>query len=147
MSICACEIVYGANVANVPCEVRDVGLKYVSAYSYSQVAALSLNSCDGAIPFADCLNAKCKADPDNPMRALCMCPIVPGSEGAAAWGTFGGGCDPDKCDDVIWSGAFASDIAGANCVLDEYMRLCDTAEGVTCDLANNSCTGPYTTCG
>ena len=107
-AICFCEVLEGASVGFLPCEKlakRTLAHGVVQLHStYSPMAyeqGMKAMTCPAGTPWTDCMDAVCTVDPQNPSKAVCICPVKRTEE----WVTDGGGCDTSTCETGYWSGA------------------------------------------
>lgn len=104
-ALCECEVVTGYNIGAGDCETRAQTQSQkgylISTYSVAQTEAKGLLECNGPAEYADCFNFPCQIDENDPARAHCTCPILPGRTGYI---TRGGDCDQDNCS-RLWSAA------------------------------------------
>jgi len=114
-ALCTCEVAYGPNyAAKTECKHRGHkpirlpgGLvsvaQVVSTYAFIQAPTKPVMTCETNAPWTDCLDALCIVDPENPLKALCSCPYAdPMTE---TFVTYGGSCNTNTCESVIWSAA------------------------------------------
>jgi len=116
--ICDCGIESGANWGQKT-TCADRAAKLISTFSPIQAGPpLHLKSlvCDHN-KWAVCLDAPCTADPNDPKKATCKCPVT----NATPWQTFGGNCDPAACD-KLWSAGPVGD-EGIKDALEAFSRL------------------------
>jgi len=108
ISICACDVEEGPNLATVPCDevkpsVDADGVRTV----YSQFMLTQFQqgkkgmTCASGTPWSNCLNKICTVDPADPGKAICACDVVRTGE----WQTAGGDCDTATCGTAYWSGS------------------------------------------
>jgi hypothetical protein len=142
-ALCECEVVTGYNIGADDCatraEIQAQPGYLISTYSVAQTAAKGLLSCDGPAVYADCFNFPCQIDENNPARAHCTCPILPGKGGYV---TRGGDCDQANCS-KLWSAAPAQGNTVANGLL--WRQLGFTKEpppGFTATPPENLCPAP-----
>jgi hypothetical protein len=101
--MCDCVVEGGDSVGLTPCPHRaPQGTTLYSTFSTALVTkATRAMTCAANVSWANCLDAVCKLDPNNPTRATCQCPLV--KQGPSF--TFGGDCNTRTCGKTIWSAA------------------------------------------
>jgi peroxiredoxin len=101
--ICDCVVKGGYSVGLTPCAHRAPrGSNLYSTFSTELVTGnVRAMTCGANIPWANCVDAPCKLDGDDPSKATCACPVV--KTGPSF--TLGGNCDTSTCGKTVWSGA------------------------------------------
>lgn len=134
VSICACEVLEGPNLATVECDTvkpsTDAnGVRTV----YSQFALTQFEQgkkglkCESGTPWSNCLNKICTVDPANPGKAICACDVVRTGE----WQTAGGDCDAATCKTAYWSGALLADSKNNADFMIEQLKITKSPQACT----------------
>jgi hypothetical protein len=117
--ICDCVVEGGYSVGLTPCPRRAPhGSVIYSTFSTSlATSSKGAMSCPADIPWANCVDAICELDPNDPNKATCQCPLV--KRGPSF--TLGGDCNTGTCGKTVWSGAHQN--LGGSQVAAEMKRL------------------------
>jgi hypothetical protein len=101
--ICDCVVKGGYSVGLTQCAQRAPhGSSLYSTFSTELVTGnVRAMTCGANVPWANCVDAPCKRDRDDPTKATCACPVV--NTGPSF--TLGGNCDSGTCGKTVWSGA------------------------------------------
>jgi hypothetical protein len=95
---CVCDVVNGWSMGPGSCDTRSKSL--VSTYSNLYNESNKTLFCENKdTVWAWCYGAPCKADPNDPKKAICSCPVK-----TSPMKTLGGNCEPASCSKV-WSAA------------------------------------------
>ena len=106
-AICECVIKEGLSAGFSTCETRKPTynkyktLSLTSTFSFAQFETKKSMNCPQGMPWTNCVDMPCSADPQNKKRALCQCKI----NNTKAFFTYGGACNTRHCATGFWSGA------------------------------------------
>jgi peroxiredoxin len=111
ISVCRCKVSSGYSVGFKSCERRaPKGRQLHSNFSLQDVTSSTrVMTCSQRGLWVQCLDVVCQVERDNPRHARCQCVNMETTD----FLTFGGNCDTETCESVIWSATTAPFPGGA----------------------------------